>query len=311
MNTLLEKLQRSWLLFRRSVQVIFENPKLLLFPLVTLVLTLAIAAFFLAPVALVLLAPHWVAGGPIQALADQVGFVRIQKAGNFNVQLRPLGSAVLALMYLLNMFLATMANVAFNSQILEALNGKPVSIRRGIEVACSRWKPVLFWSLVAGIVGLIIRWIEQRFSFVGRLVAGLLGLAWSTASIFAIPIIAQDASVSNPFAILTRSAATIKRTWGEMLAGYVGMQGTNLMVLWGSILFWIATGVSALVLSNPWILLLGIPWLGMVIAYGYVTSIASRVYLCALYLYASEGVVPGYYDTSMMGMGWKLKKAKG
>jgi len=48
-----------------------------------------------------------------------------------------------------------------------------------------------------------------------------------------------------------------------------------------------------------------------VISYGYLASIASRVYLCALYLYASDGVVPGQFDESMMGMGWKLKKGAG
>jgi hypothetical protein len=213
-------------------------------------------------------------------------------------------------MYLLDMFLATMANVAFNSQIMEALSGRPVSIRQGLAVACSRWKPVLLWSLVAGVVGLIIRSLEERLALVGRLVAGLVGLAWSTAAIFAIPVIVREPSVTNPFSILTRSAGTIKRTWGEMLAGYVGMQGTNLMVVWGSIVFWVVTGASALALSNAWVLLLGIPWLGAVILYGYVTNIASRVYLCALYLYASEGVVPDHYDTAMMGMGWKLKKAR-
>ncbi len=308
MNVILEKLQRSWLLFRRSVQVILENPKLLVFPIVTGVLTTAIALFFLAPVAVVFLAPNWVQAGKFQALAHTVGFFRIQNAGSFNFQLQPFGSALLAGLYLMNMFLATMASVAFNSEILEALNNRPVSIRRGLLVACSRWKAVLLWSLVAGAVGLIIRALEERWAFFGRLVAGLIGLAWSTASIFAIPIIVRDHSVTNPFGILTRSAQTIKRTWGEMLAGYVGMRGTNLMVVWGSILFWMATGASALLFKNPWILLMGIPWLGIIIAYSYVTSIASRVYLCALYLYASDGVVPGYYDTEMMGLGWKLKK---
>lgn len=310
MNTLVEKLQRSWMLFGRSVQVIVENPKLLVFPFITGILTLAIFAFFLAPVALVLLVPHRVEGSIFQSIADSIGFIQVQTGNGPHVEVRPVGSAILAGMYLLNMFLATMASVAFSSQIMAALNGKPVSIGEGIRVACSRWKSVLFWSLVAGVVGLLIRFIEEKLSFVGRLVAGLIGLAWSVASIFAIPIIVLDPSVSNPFTVLTRSATTIKRTWGEMLAGYVGMQGTNLLVLWGSIAFWVVTVATALMLSNPWVLLVGIPWFALLMVYCYLTSIASRVYLCALYLYASEGVVAGYYDESMMGMGWKMKKAK-
>jgi hypothetical protein len=87
------------------------------------------------------------------------------------------------------------------------------------------------------------------------------------------------------------------------------MKGTNLLVVWSSILFWIATGVTAYLLSSGWVLLIaGVPWLVTLVVYAYLASIASRVYLCALYQYASEGVVPGQFDASMMSMGWKLKK---
>jgi uncharacterized protein DUF6159 len=312
MNVITEKLNRSWQLFKRSVLVIREHPKLLVFPIVTGLLTTAIAVFFLAPVALVLLAPNWVAGGKVRALADSIGFLRFGQGGSFNFQVQPVGSAILGGMYLLNMFLATLSSVAFNHQIMEALSGQPVSIGRGIEAACARWKPVLLWSLLAGVVGLIIRALEERLSFVGRLVAGFIGLAWSVAAIFAIPILARDPAVSNPFAVLSKSAMTIKRTWGEMLAGYVGMGGTNILVVWLSILFWAVIGAAAFLLSNPWLLLIaGVCWLVALIVYSYLASIASRVYLCALYLYASEGVVPGYYDAPMMSMGWKMKKSAG
>jgi len=308
MNAITEKLNRSWQLFKCSVQVVRDHPKLLVFPVVTGLLTTAIALFFLAPVALVLLAPNWIAGSGVQSLADKIGFLRFQHGATFNFQVQPLGTAILGGMYLVNMFLATMASVAFNHQIMEALGGRPVSISRGIEAACTRWKSVLLWSLLAGVVGLIIRALEERLAFVGRLVAGFIGLAWSIAAIFAIPILASDPSVSNPFTVLSKSATTIKRTWGEMLAGYAGMGGTNLLVVMLSILFWVVTGAAALLLSNPWLLLAGLPWLLAVISYGYLASIASRVYLCALYLYATEGVVPGHYDAPMMSMGWKMKK---
>jgi len=309
MNAFAEKLNNSWQLFKRSVLVIQQHPKLLLFPIVTGLLTASIALFFLAPVGLVLVAPHWVGGTKIKALADSIGFLHFDHGAKFNFNLQPVGTAILAGIYLVNMFLATLASVAFNHEILEALNGQGVSIVRGIRVACARWKSVLLWSLLAGVVGLFIRAIEERLAFVGRLIAGLIGLAWSVASIFAIPILARETAFSNPFAVLSKSADTIKRTWGEMLTGYVGMKGTHLLVVWSSILFWIATGVTAYLLSSGWVLLIaGVPWLVTLVIYSYLASIASRVYLCALYLYASEGVVPGQFDALMMSMGWKLKK---
>jgi len=310
MNTIIEKLSRSWQLFRASVLVIRTHPKLLVFPIVTGLLTLMIGLFFLAPVVLVLLAPHWLQGSAFHGLTNRFGFLRFQPGASFNFQIQPIGSLLWAGMYLLNMFLATLSSVAFNSEILEALGGRPVSIRHGIEAACLRWKSVLLWSLMAGTVGLLIRALEEKFSFLGRLVAGLIGLAWSVASIFAIPILVRETSLRNPFEVLTKSARTIKSTWGEMLSGYLGMQGTNLLFLWGSILFWIATGALALLLSNPWVLLLaGAPWLLCLVAYIYLSNIASRVYLCALYLYAAEGAVPHPYDSSMMNTAWKMKKS--
>jgi len=296
-------------LFRTSVTVVRTHPKLLVFPIVTGLLTVMIALFFLAPVILLLLAPHWIQGGPLQGLADRVGFLRIRHGVNFNFQVQPLGTALLAGMYLFNLFLATLSSVAFNSEILEALSGRPVSIQHGLEAALRRWKPVLFWSLLAGTVGLLIRALEERFAILGRLVAGVIGLAWSVASIFAIPILVREPALSNPFEVLSKSARTIKSTWGEMLAGYLGMQGTNLLVMWCSIVYWLGSGALALVFSNAWILLIALgPWVFCLIAYSYLASIASRVYLCALYLYASEGAVPGPFDASMMAAPFKAKK---
>jgi len=292
--------------------VIRGNPKLLVFPVVTGVLTTAIALFFLAPVVLVVAAPHWVAGSAIQKLADSIGFLRFPSAGgSFNWQIHPLGTAILACMYLLNMFLATMASVAFNHQILEALSGRPVSITAGIAAACARWKAVLLWSLLAGLVGLAIRALEERLSFFGRIVAGLVGMAWSVASVFVIPILARDPTLANPFKVLSQSAEAIKRTWSETLTGYAGMKGMNTLVLFGSLLFWAAAIVAASFLGNAWLLLaFGLPWLVALVAYSYLSSVASRVYLCALYVYAADGVVPSQFDAEMMHLGWKMKKGE-
>jgi hypothetical protein len=184
------------------------------------------------------------------------------------------------------MFLATLCSVAFSSEILEALNGRAVSIRHGFGVAFSRWKSVLWWSLLAGVVGLIIRKLEDQLSFVGKLVVGWIGVAWSVASIFAIPILVREPSLANPFAVLGRSAETIKRTWGEMLSGYIGMKGSNVLFFWASILAWLWAGLAAYLLGNAWVLAVaGALWIFCLIVYSYLASVASRVYLCALYLY--------------------------
>lgn len=110
--------------------------------------------------------------------------------------------------------------------------------------------------------------------------------------------------------VLSRSAETIKRTWGEMISGYVGMTGSNILFFWSSVFGWVWAGTIAYLLANAWVLLVfGLPWLLSLFAYAYLASVASRVYLCALYLYASEGVIPGHYDASMMALGRQPKKS--
>lgn len=308
MNFIIDKLSRSWRLFRTSVTVIRTHPKLLIFPVVTGLLTSLIALFFLAPIIVLLWSPHWLQASPWHGFADRFGFVRFGRGAN-NFYIQPLGSLLMAGMYLLNMFLATLSSVAFNSEILEALSGRPVSIQHGLEAALRRWKQVLFWSLLAGTVGLIIRALEERFAILGRLVAGLIGLGWSVASIFAIPVLVREPSISNPLEVLAKSARTIKGTWGEMLAGYLGMQGTNLLFLWCSIAYWLSSGALAFLFSNAWILLVAlVPWVLCLVTYSYLSNIASRVYLCALYLYATEGAVPGPFEAPMMTAPFKTKK---
>src|SRR5213075_3039856 len=47
----MNKLQRSWILFKVSVSVVFLNKKLLVFPIVSFVLTMAILLCVITPVA--------------------------------------------------------------------------------------------------------------------------------------------------------------------------------------------------------------------------------------------------------------------
>ena len=126
MKVVRQKLQRSLQLVQRAVLVIRKYPNLLVFPLVTGLLTAGIALFFLAPVALVLLAPHWAPGAKLQALADHIALIRFNTG--FNFQVRPLGTLILAELYLLNLFVATMASVERSQP---GLFVRPLPLRHG------------------------------------------------------------------------------------------------------------------------------------------------------------------------------------
>ncbi|HXT12886.1 MAG TPA: DUF6159 family protein [Candidatus Angelobacter sp.] len=304
----MNRFERSWLLFRSSLRVIVRNKELLIFPIFISAATVVIFLFFFAPALLwptgysVLSAEHWHAlGGTFLSRTSGVG------AHPFGPT--PFAIAYCVVVYFASMFTATFFNVAFYHEILAALNGESVSLGHGLQFACSRWKAILLWALFAGLIGLIIRAIEQRFEIVGRITAGLIGVAWSIASVFVIPVIVRDQATANPILILKKSAGTLKNAWGEGLIGYIGIGAINTIVMASSMVVIVAAGVISSKLHNFWLLgLVLCGWfLGMVV-WSYLMNVAGLVYKGALYLYAAEGAIHEPFDQPMLDSAWKFKR---
>ena len=309
MSSLGEKFTRSWRLFVNSCQIIGGQPKLLLFPVVAFFCTILIVLFFLAPAALLPTGHAWGQGEHWMAAAQRLVEFTPADGATRHGSLTGVGFAYVVVLYLTSMFLGTFFNVAFYNEIIKALAGGQVSLRAGLRFACSRLRAILLWSLFAGAVGLIIKTLEDRFGWVGRWVMRLVGTVWSEASVFVIPIIVREEN-ANPFTLLRTSATTLRKTWGESLIGYVGLALVSWIVVLGSVIFLIGTGLLIVCLPRLLLFVFVIwgTWLVAVIAFGYLVSVASHIYRGALYVYASEGVVPAPYTAELMDAAWKVKK---
>jgi len=179
-----------------------------------------------------------------------------------------------------------------------------------LKFAATKIRPILMWTLLAGVVGLIIKTIEQRLSWVGQIFGKLIGVAWSVAAVFAIPVIVRDEQTSNPIAVLRKSADVLKRTWGEALIGYIGLSFANSLIVLGSLLWLCGVIAVSIWLHTYWMIpVAAVGWLLALIAWGYVSNVASQVYRGALYLYAAEGFIPAPYDQAMLDQAWKFKKS--
>jgi hypothetical protein len=312
MSTGLSKFERSWQLIKRSFEVIGSNRKLLLFPIVSFAFTLAIVLFFVAPVFLISLGLAWGDPAHWSALAHNVGVSGLsdgQGGRPGHPVLSQTAFLYLAGIYLVSMVCATFFNVAFYNEILKALRGEAVSLRSGLSFAIGKLGPILLWSLFAGLVGLAIKALEQRFGWVGRLVMRLIGTVWSVASVFAIPVIVRGEE-ANPVAVLRRSASTLKKTWGQSLIGYVGLTFASTAAILVSLVLLAAGVILSLVLNHPgFIAFLALSWIVAVFALSYVVSIANHIYRCSLYLYASDGTVPAPFTPELMDGAWRVKKA--
>jgi len=313
---------------KAAFAVLFREKKLLLFPFIISAVAVVMAVFFLTPVAFYptghscFTAAHW------SALADMMekSFAPAHHGGGHPV-LPDSGRMVtfftghwwatlaLGVIYFVSMFTATFCNVAFYHEIMQALSGNAVSIGRGFRFAKARWQAVLLWSVFAGLVGYLIRAIEERLGFIGRLVMSLVGMAWSVACIFIIPTLVRDAETVNPVKLLRNSAGTLKRTWGELVIGHVGLEMAFGAVTMFLIVFSLLTGGVMMYvacehyhLSLWWILAVVFTELMLlVIPMSIIGSVVNPVYRCALYIYATEGVVPESFDQELLDSAWKVK----
>jgi hypothetical protein len=316
----MNKIKRSGRLLKASFAVLFREKKLLLFPFIATGLAAVVALFFIAPIVLQPTGFSYTSGKHWETLLQTLPVKQMQfanlKVGSADAPMTHYWVAALfALAYFTSMFLATFCNVSFYHEIMQALGGNAVSIRRGFRFAAARWRAVLLWSLFAGLVGYIINAIEQRVSFLGKIIGSFLGFAWSIACIFIIPTLVCEEKTENPLKLLHASAGTLKRTWGELVIGFAGMElafGFATLLL---IIVAMLTGGAATFFicwhfhwSEWWILPVVLcEWFSLAMLLGVVGSVVNPVYRCALYIYAIEGVVPGSFDKELLDSAWKVK----
>ncbi len=88
---------------------------------------------------------------------------------------------------------------------------------------------------------MVLRAISERSGLLGRLVVGLVGLAWNLATFLVVPVLVVEDV--GPIEAIRQSAAYLKRTWGEQIVGNLGMGLVFGLISLGTL----AAGVALLV----------------------------------------------------------------
>ncbi|HEY2328596.1 MAG TPA: DUF6159 family protein [Verrucomicrobiae bacterium] len=321
----MNKIKRSGKLLKAAFAVLFREKKLLFFPLVATGLAAVMALFFITPILLYPTGHSYFSAAHWSALAGRLAqsFEASNHAPNQPVLPSKTGLMMLlsehwwltpffAVAYFTSMFLATFSNVAFYHEIMQALNGQTVSIRRGFRFACERWRAVLLWSLFAGLVGYLIQTLQERLGIFGRLVTGLIGFVWSVACIFIIPTLVRDTETSNPLKLLCNSAGTLKRTWGELIIGFAGLElAFGLIFMLYLLMVAVVAGVGGACFGlyfALWTALAGfVGMLLLAMPLSWISGVVNPVFRCALFIYATEGVVPESFDKELLDSAWKVK----
>ena len=186
------------------------------------------------------------------------------------------------------------------------LDGGDPTVRDGLRIASSRIVQIIGYAAIAATVGLILRLIEERAGFIGRWIAGLVGLAFTVATFLTVPIlVSRDV---GPIEAVKESAALLKKTWGENIIGNAGMGVVFFLFYLGAI------GVGLLFIftvaqtgSVPLIILVCAIVALAVIGLALVQAALQGVYSAALYRYATDGNVGESFSSTLLGEAFRRK----
>ncbi len=265
----------TFTLMRASWEVLKKDKELLLFPLLSAICCLLVVLSFALP----MWNSDFLAPPARSAPASQ----------------QVTYYAILFVFYWCNYFIITFFNAGVIACAVMRIRGRDPTVGDGFRAAASRIGLIAGWALVAATVGLILRIIEDRSEKVGRIVAGLLGMAWSVVTFLVVPILVVERK--GPFEALKESTARLRRTWGEQLVGRFSF---------GLVFFLLGLPAFALIVlgvfSGSSVVLIACVILAVIYAIllSLIQSALAAIFQAALYMYASEGRAGDAFTTDLL-----------
>lgn len=278
-----DRLSRSFDLVKASATVLRTDRQLMLFPLISALALVAVVLGFALPM---------FGLAAFDGLRDGAG--------------SPVLYSVAFLFYVVQYFVIFYFNAALVGAAMLRLDGGAPTIGDGLRIANSRLGAILGYAVIAATVGVILRAIQERVGFLGRIIVGLLGVGWSVATFLVVPVlVARDV---GPVQSIKDSAGLLKQTWGENAMGQAGMGlafgiielavvalGLVLVALASSVSTWLAIAMLALMVVGVLMTFL-------------VHSTLSGIYAAALYRYAAHGDATDGFDQGALQAAFLPKK---
>ena len=192
-------------------------------------------------------------------------------------------------------FVAIFFNTALITCVHALLQGHETSIRDGLSNAVRHIVPILAWAIVAATVGVILRAIQNRVGFIGKIAVAIVGGIWSLVTIFVVPVLVlEDKGVIEA---TKESVALFRKTWGESVVGSI-----SIGVIFGAIIMVGLLGVfGALAVGSTAVIILAIAL--FIILFAVVSVVASAmqgIFVTALYTYAKTGTVPAGFGKGVI-----------
>lgn len=280
-------LSRSWDLVVQSFSVLKSDKELMWLPVVSAIFCLSATVIIFGSGAIIAL--------PLGSLGSMAHDPASQRL--LYQQMLPF----VFLFYIVTYAIAIFFNVALVSIASNRLAGGNATLNDGLQVAWARKWRIIEWAVLAATVGMILKGLERRAGFVGRIIIGIIGFVWTLASFFVVPLLAAEDV--GPIEALHRSADIFRETWGEEVVGGFSFGLIFLLLAIPGILFPIAgarLGSAGLLTGFAlafvyWVLL------------GVISSTVQGIFVAALFQYATTRQIPGAFRGHDLPGAWQPK----
>jgi hypothetical protein len=216
------------------------------------------------------------------------------------------GYAAILLFYVVQYFVIFFCNTALVGAAMIRLRGGDPTVGDGFRIAAARAKDILGYAFIAATVGMLLRAISERSGLLGRLVVGLVGLAWNLATFLVVPVlVAEDV---GPIEAIRQSASYLKRTWGEQIVGNLGMGIVFGLISLGTLAAGVVLILAAAATKSTFLIIfVAVCLLMAFVTIALVSSALSGIYAAAVYRYAAEGETGGFFTPAMVKSAFRAK----
>jgi hypothetical protein len=272
------RFSNGWRLVKASWAVLRSDKELIVFPIISGIAALIVFALFAVPL--------WISGY-FERLDDGTSSAKVT------------GFVVLFALYVVLYTVINYCNAALVGAALIRLRGGDPTARDGFTIANQHVGPIVGYALIGATVGVALQALRERAGIAGQVVAWLGGTAWNLATFLVVPVLVVEDI--GPIEAVKRSAALLRRTWGEQIVGNAGIGLVfgliGFVVILGGIFvvaLAAATGIVALIVLAAAIAAAA---LAAVVVIG---AALKGIFTAALYRYAAEGQVDTYFDADLV-----------
>ena len=270
-------LGKTWSLYRQSFDVLCADVEIVLFPVMSAISAILVAAGFFFPL---------YRSGVLESLG--------RRTAEWETY------AVLFAWYYLNYFVIIFFNSALVGCANIRLSGGNPNVRDGLRIAFRHLDRIASWALVSATVGVILDSLRNKGKIIGRLLTAGIGLTWTLITYLIIPVIILEDRTT--YDSMQRSAELFRERWGEEVAGSFGFGIlTFLLLIPGLAIAWLLFSIDQA------LAVIVLVWYVIILAA--ISSAVKGVFTVVLYRYASGMGLPGGFSGRMIddAIGSKLR----